>query len=59
MATNLKYLSSIIPYQYFKMKGMIWIKDLLEENDYLIKIDLKFSYVSIPLDRNLNNYIRF
>ena len=38
---NLKFLNSFIPYQHFKMEGMHLIKDLLQEHDFLIKIDLK------------------
>ena len=56
---NLKFLNSFIPYQHFKMEGMHLIKDLLQEHDFLIKIDLKDAYFGIPLDKSSRNYIRF
>ena len=56
---NLKFLNSFIPYQHFKMEGMHLIKDLLEEHDFLIKIDLKDAYFGIPLDKSSRKYIRF
>ena len=56
---NLKFLNSFIPYQHFKMEGMHLIKDLLQEHDFLIKIDLKDAYFDIPLDKSAKKYIRF
>ena len=56
-ATNLEYLSSIIPRQYLKIKPICLMKDLREENDYLI--NRKCSYVSIPLDKVFRKHIRF
>ena len=56
---NLKFLNSFIPYQHFKMEGMHSIKDLLQEHDFLIKIDLKDAYFGIPLDKSSRKYIRF
>ena len=56
---NLKFLNSFIPYQHFKMEGMHLIKDLLQEHDFLIKIDLKDAYFGIPLDKSSIKYIRF
>ena len=35
------------------------IKDLLQEHDFLIKIDLKDAYFDIPLDKSSRKYIRF
>ena len=48
-----------MPYQHFKMEGMHLIKDLLQEHDFLIKIDLKDAYFGIPLDKSSRKYIRF
>ena len=57
--TNLKFPSSFISYQHFKMEEMHLIKDLLQEHDFLIKIDLKDAYFGIPVDKNSRKYIRF
>ena len=47
---NPKFLNSFIPYQHFKMEKMHLIKGLLQEHNFLIKIDLKDAYFGIPLD---------
>ena len=49
---NLKFLNSSIHHQHFKMEGMHLIKDLLQEHNILIKIDLKDAYFGIPLDKS-------
>ena len=56
---NLKFLNSFIPYQHFRMAGMHLIKDLLQEDNFLIKIALKDAYFDIPLDKSSRRYIRF
>ena len=55
---NIKFLNSLIPYQHFKMEGMHFIKDLLQEHDFLVKIDLKGIYFGILLDESSRKYIR-
>ena len=59
LVINLKYLNSLIPYQHFKIEGMHLIKDLVQEHNFLIKIDLKDAYFGIPLDKSSRKYIRF
>ena len=44
---NIKYLNSFIPDQHFKIKG-VGI-DLIQENNFMIKLDLKDAYFGIPL----------
>ena len=56
---NLKFLNSFIPYQNFRIEGMHLIKDLLQEHDFLIEIDLKDAYFGIPLDKSSGKYICF
>ena len=41
------------------MEGMHLIKHLLQENDFLIIIDLKDAYFGIPIDKRSRKYIRF
>ena len=38
---NLKHFNEFIPYQHFKMEGLHLLKDMLQEGDYMCKIDLK------------------
>ena len=37
---NMKHLNTFIPYQHFKMEGLHLLKDLLQEGDYMCKLDL-------------------
>ena len=41
------------------MEGMHLIKDLLQEHNFLVNIDLKDAYCGIPLDKSSRKYIRF
>ena len=56
---NVRFFNSFIPYQHFIMEGMHLIKDLLQEHDFLIKIDLKDAYFGILLDKSSRKYNRF
>ena len=46
---NLKELKTYIPYQKFRMETLKDLKDILWEGDFMLKIDLKDAYFSIPL----------
>ena len=41
------------------METLADLKELVQENDYLIKIDLKEAYTSVPLDPQQGNYMKF
>ena len=56
---NLKALNKFIPYKHFKMEGLHCLKYLLEENDFLCKIDLKDAYFSVPLFMSSRKFVRF
>ena len=56
---NLKHLNKFIPYQHFKMEGIHLLKDLLQEEDYMIKIDLNDAYFGVPLHKQARKYVRF
>ena len=40
------------------MKGLHCLKFLLQQNDFLYKIDLKDAYVAIPLSKQSSKYVR-
>jgi len=46
---NLKNLNSFIPYQHFKMEGLHVLRDLIQEGDFMCKIDLKDAYFVVPI----------
>ena len=56
---NLKNLNSFIPYQHFKMEGLHLMKDLLQEGDYMCKIDLRDAYFTITINKKYRKDLRF
>ena len=56
---NLKKLNRYIPYEHFKMEGIFLLKQVLQKNDYMCKIDLKDAYFAVPLHSSSQKYIRF
>ena len=56
---NLKDLTSNMPYQYFKMKGLFLLKEMLLSGDKLCKTDLKDAYFPIFLSVKSRKYVRF
>ena len=41
---NLRYLNEFIPYQHFKMEGLFCLRELLQEGDYMCKLDMIFQF---------------
>ena len=56
---NLKRLNSYIPYNHFKMESLALLKDLLQNKDYMVKLDLKDAYFSVPLHKESQEKVRF
>ena len=56
---NLKMLSQFIPFLHFKMEGLSQLKHIIQEGDWMFKLDLKDAYFSVPLDRNSRKFLRF
>ena len=56
---NLRYLNQFIPDQHFKMEGLVCLRKLLQEVDYMCKLDMKDAYFSVPLHQSSTNYARF
>ena len=48
-----------MPYRHFKMEGMKDVIDLLNQGDYMIKIDLNDAYWYIPIHPSIQKYLRF
>ena len=46
---NFKALNKFILFMHFKMEGMHTLRDVLKENDWMAKVDLKDAYFMIPI----------
>ena len=58
-AINLKILNQFIPFLHFKMKGLSQLKHLIQEGEWMSKLDLKDAYFSVPLNRNSRKFARY
>ena len=56
---NLKNLNLFILYQHFKMEGLHLLRDLLQEGDYMCKIDLRNAYFIKPINQKYRKYLKF
>ena len=56
---NLKPLNCFIPYEHFKRESIHKLKDLLKKGDYMVKIDLKDAYLTVPIWQNHQTYLGF
>ena len=52
-------LNTFIPYEQFKIEGLRCQKFLLEQNDFLCKIDLKDAYFETALCKQSSKNVRF
>ena len=56
---NLKMLNSYIVTQHFKMETISNMKDVIKQGDWLGKIDLKDTYLTIPVHPPDQKYLKF
>ena len=57
--TNLKEVNQILNYHHFKMEGTHLLRNMLQPNDWMGKIDLKDAYFVIPIWENHQKFLRF
>ncbi|XP_078534007.1 uncharacterized protein LOC144820300 [Lissotriton helveticus] len=46
---NLRSFNEWLIYRHFKMEGIHLLRDLLLQNDWLVRLDLKDAYLSVPI----------
>ena len=56
---NMKELNQFLEYQHFKMETMKDLLNMLRPGDYMVKIDLKDAYFSVPMSQNSKKFMRF
>ena len=56
---SLKNLNKFIPYEHFKMEGLLCLKFLQEHDNFLCMIYLKEACFSVPLNKNSQKFVRF
>ena len=56
---NLKNLNQFVTPHHFKMEGLHSVRSLLQENDYMVKIDLKDAYFTVPICSSSQKFLRF
>ena len=56
---NLKRFNSHIVFQHFKMEGLHLLKHIIQEKDFMIKIDLKDAYFCVPMSQQHQPFLRF
>ena len=54
---NLKALNSFVHTEHFKMEGTL--RDLVNTEDWLAKVDLKDAYFATPIHKSNHKYLRF
>ena len=56
---NLKPLNTFVQKAHFKMEGVHMVKELLRKDDWMVSIDLKDAYLSVPVVPTHRKYLRF
>ena len=56
---NLKNLNGFVDHQRFKMEDISTLKDLIQPNDWMIKLDLKDAYFCVPIHKDHRKYFHF
>jgi len=56
---NLKRLNSFIVYEHFKMEGLDLVKFIIRRGDWMVKVDLKDAYFTVPVAPVHQKFLRF
>lgn len=56
---NLKQLNEFIQYHHFKMETLESVLSSVRRNSFFVSIDLKDTYLSVPVDKNHRKFLVF
>ena len=56
---NLKSLNFWVRPQHFKMEGIHTLREIVAQDDWLAKLDLKDAYFTVPIDQEHRMFLRF
>jgi hypothetical protein len=56
---NLKRLNSFLDVKHFKMEGINTLRDILQERDWMGKLDLSDAYLTVPIHHKDRKYLKF
>ena len=56
---NLKELNVFVPYQYFQMQSLEDAIRMLKKGDWMVKLDLKKAYDTVPIHVESRQYLQF
>ena len=56
---NLNPLNHFVEYHHFEMEGLTSLLDLIRPSDYMITMELKDAYLSVPIHADHSKYLRF
>ncbi|KAG2200665.1 hypothetical protein INT47_005821 [Mucor saturninus] len=54
-----RIINQYLQCQHFKMEGVPALREILEDGDYMVKIDLKDAYVVVPINQEYQKYLTF
>ena len=56
---NLSYLNYFVTYHHFKMEGLEDVRYLIQQGDWMAKIDIKDAYLNVPIHPDHWQFLRF
>ena len=55
---DLRELNRFIRWEHFKMEGIHLLKDMLQEGDWMVKLDQKDAYFAVPIHQHHRQYLQ-